>query len=407
MRNEVLVPTYFSLTGPIFAFLIFYGTMAIFPDDKASRHFLRFVVAAVIGYGLFVGAYVNSLNGTPLIASAIGFSLLVYGYMEAWRGCRAYFAMPPSAWPWVMVCCAIGEHMLLLLTDSSWFLSFGLMAGMAGLMYTLALAELILRRVLHARFSDLLLAMTLASLILSNFTRMGSALNDKQFIGPALGMPFAALAVNFILPMIASICVGAALILMHFNRLIDQITFIATHDGLTGLLNRRAAVESGEREVALARRERRALMVAFIDVDHFKKINDTYSHDQGDAVLRQMAQLLGQLCRKIDRVSRYGGEEFCVMFSSEKTPDPQAVGRKLVDGVRSHDFGLPTKVTVSVGIAIRAPDELQCDWHLLVDRADTLLYEAKEGGRDQFRIYAAPQAAPAIPGLAHLTPGLA
>jgi GGDEF domain-containing protein len=95
------------------------------------------------------------------------------------------------------------------------------------------------------------------------------------------------------------------------------------------------------------------------------------------------------------------------MFSSEKTPDPQAVGRKLVDGVRSHDFGLPTKVTVSVGIAIMAPDERQCDWHQLVDRADTLLYEAKEGGRDQFRIYAAPQAAPAIPGLAHLTPGLA
>jgi diguanylate cyclase (GGDEF)-like protein len=383
MNPHLASLTMFALMGPIFGVLIFCGTMSIYPKDRSSLYFLIFIAFLVIGHPIFIASWKGASN----IGSAVGFTCLTISHLAAWRGFQAFFGRPFNRQVWLLGGVFIFCEVAFVALGVDWFNSFALYVGLATLTWLLGLMEMWLSKPPRYRFPEYVLIAAVAVLVFDNVVRMASALMAREYVMVVGGVPFPSLMFLFILPMAGSIAVGAGLVLMQFNRSLDRIQFIAAHDELTGLLNRRAAVGYGEHEVARARRLRRPLIVAFIDIDHFKKINDTYSHDQGDAVLRQMAQVLGRLCRKVDRVSRYGGEEFCVMFSSDETQDPHALGRKLVDGARSHDFGLPTKVTVSVGIAVMAPDERQCDWHTLVDRADVLLYEAKEGGRDQYRIF--------------------
>lgn len=152
----------------------------------------------------------------------------------------------------------------------------------------------------------------------------------------------------------------------------------ATHDGLTGLANRRAL------DAELVRRtvERRPFTVALVDIDHFKRVNDTFSHQVGDAVLVRVAQVLRQVLRTGDRATRYGGEEFAVLFDG--TPDPEVCERlrSTVAALRWDDLMPGTRLTVSIGVAVRRADEPAAD---LLSRADAALYRAKSEGRDRVR----------------------
>jgi len=164
------------------------------------------------------------------------------------------------------------------------------------------------------------------------------------------------------------------------------------HDSLTGLLSRGAFMERYEAMLSAALRHGRNLTMAMIDIDHFKKINDTYGHPIGDWVLQEVAKTIKNSLRSSDVTGRYGGEEFMVLL--EETPFDKA--KIPLERIREKVEGLSLqnkiKVTVSVGYASYLPHEVP---HILsskeqtrlrqelIERADEALYQAKKSGRNR------------------------
>jgi diguanylate cyclase (GGDEF)-like protein len=165
-----------------------------------------------------------------------------------------------------------------------------------------------------------------------------------------------------------------------------QVQSLATTDGLTGLLNKRSFWASLEKEFKTTARYQTPLSLMMIDIDHFKKINDVFGHQTGDAVLRELAALLGKGLREIDIPARYGGDELAIMLHA--TPPEQAffVARRLKTLVERHSFqtseGHAVPVTVSMGIASCPSGEIH-KMEDLVAAADRALYTAKRGGRNR------------------------
>ncbi|CAB1367572.1 diguanylate cyclase [Denitratisoma oestradiolicum] len=164
----------------------------------------------------------------------------------------------------------------------------------------------------------------------------------------------------------------------------------ATHDQLTGLFNRRYQDETLPRELHRALREKQTLTVAMLDIDHFKRFNDSYGHEAGDQVLREIGRVLRENLRRSDIACRYGGEELSVIMPASNTEDARHRLETICQLIRGmainfHRSMLPP-VTVSVGIA-QAPDQGQ-DATELMRAADTALYAAKAAGRDRIEVYA-------------------
>jgi diguanylate cyclase (GGDEF)-like protein len=165
-----------------------------------------------------------------------------------------------------------------------------------------------------------------------------------------------------------------------------ELRLLSTRDRFTGLLNRAVFNEQLEREVAFARREDGRFAVAMIDIDHFKKFNDTYGHAGGDEALRSVATTLRESCRATDVVARYGGEEFALVLpgvmSARATDLLERIRRVLaVKPIHLPNRPKPVSLTVSVGVALW-PDDGQNAAEIL-RCADQRLYEAKSQGRDR------------------------
>lgn len=163
------------------------------------------------------------------------------------------------------------------------------------------------------------------------------------------------------------------------------------HDSLTGLLTHGALKEQFARELARARRNGSELSVVMIDVDHFKKVNDTYGHATGDRVLKSLARLLRQHLRASDVVGRYGGEEFVVLLPETKSEVALRVLdriRELFAQIQHHSDSTTFMVSFSAGIA-SVPTFFDADE--VVEAADAALYRAKQGGRNQVRLATPPE----------------
>lgn len=159
-----------------------------------------------------------------------------------------------------------------------------------------------------------------------------------------------------------------------------QVAEASLTDALTGVGNRRKLTEMLPIEINRARRGGGTLCAVMADIDHFKRVNDTYGHAAGDKVLARFGELLRTQTRSTDIVTRYGGEEFVVLMPH--TALEQAVAK--ADQIRralAADIVAPLEapVTSSFGVAALIPDE---DGDALLDRADSALYRAKEGGRN-------------------------
>jgi diguanylate cyclase (GGDEF)-like protein len=168
-----------------------------------------------------------------------------------------------------------------------------------------------------------------------------------------------------------------------------QVEAQATHDRLTGVVNRETLLHMLVREVERSARHHKPLSVAFIDIDRFKPINDTYGHNSGDAVLRQMAAMISDNIRISDVFGRYGGEEF-MLIMPETTPDEGII---LAEHLRASVMAEPMviagdqrlQVTISIGIAGGRGAKLQVD--TLVDQADAAMYAAKSLGRNRTYLF--------------------
>jgi diguanylate cyclase (GGDEF)-like protein/PAS domain S-box-containing protein len=169
----------------------------------------------------------------------------------------------------------------------------------------------------------------------------------------------------------------------------DRLAALAISDGLTGLANRRQFDERLRDEWARAKRDGTPLSLLLMDVDHFKKFNDQYGHQTGDACLRAIAQVLAKEARRpADLAARYGGEEFVLLLPNTDAEDCEGVGERVRRAV--HELALPhaqnspsLKVTVSLGGATDLPAGGTAESTSLVEAADLALYTAKDGGRDR------------------------
>jgi two-component system, cell cycle response regulator len=173
---------------------------------------------------------------------------------------------------------------------------------------------------------------------------------------------------------------------------IERGLSLAITDGLTGLNNRRYADRHLETLAERFGEEGRPFAVAMVDVDHFKKINDTYGHAAGDDVLRALAQRLLGGVRSFDSVARWGGEEFLVILQDVSPEVAAAIGERLRSRVGRSPIALSGQaaevpVTISVGIALMQPEYK--DARQLIEAADKALYRAKSNGRDRVEIVGA------------------
>ncbi len=163
----------------------------------------------------------------------------------------------------------------------------------------------------------------------------------------------------------------------------EQLKVEATHDPLTGLWNRTAILESLQRELARAQRDKTPTAVIMADLDHFKRINDTYGHLAGDAVLREAARRMSSSVRTYDSIGRYGGEEFLFVFPGSDLNGALTQAERLRSCINKEAMDIfegAFPITMSLGVA--ASTEVK-EADLLVRAADAALYRAKNGGRNR------------------------
>jgi diguanylate cyclase (GGDEF)-like protein len=164
------------------------------------------------------------------------------------------------------------------------------------------------------------------------------------------------------------------------NQTLELLQKLATTDKLTGIHNRAKLDELIADEHRMLQRFARASSIAILDIDHFKDINDTHGHLVGDRVLQELAAVLGGSVRGIDRLGRWGGEEFLILLPEASAANARSVLERLRERLRAHDFRLSLPVTLSAGIAQYRPGESVDAW---ISRADEMLYQAKHAGRNR------------------------
>lgn len=176
---------------------------------------------------------------------------------------------------------------------------------------------------------------------------------------------------------------------VELRRLNKQLHDLARTDSLTGLANRREFDEAMAREVVRVTRHAMPLALLAMDLDHFKRVNDTYGHAAGDQVLREVAQILRSGTRVVDVVARLGGEELAVLMPHTVERDAAIVAERLREAIASHRFVLASgetiRCTASVGVAATTR-ELPLDGIALLHAADTALYAAKTDGRNRVKL---------------------
>ncbi|MDH5297536.1 MAG: sensor domain-containing diguanylate cyclase [Desulfobulbaceae bacterium] len=162
----------------------------------------------------------------------------------------------------------------------------------------------------------------------------------------------------------------------------EKLSRMATTDGLTGLANHRTFQHGFDVMLQRAERQKRPLCLLLCDIDHFKRINDTFGHPFGDRVLKEVATVLGGSARQVDLAARYGGEEFAVILEDADEKGGHLMAERIRQAVSSLILsGESVSVTLSVGVASYPKDGTEKP--LLVARADQALYRAKESGRNR------------------------
>jgi two-component system, cell cycle response regulator len=174
----------------------------------------------------------------------------------------------------------------------------------------------------------------------------------------------------------------------HYQK---QLFESALRDGLTSTFNRRYFLDRLHGELRFAVRHGKPVALLFVDIDHFKKINDTHGHQAGDQILAAVARVMMTTIRAEDVLARYGGEEFAIICREIELGGAEALAKRLVTAVAAKPFefgGQQIPVTVSIGAAV---DHGRNEAQALIAAADAAMYEAKRSGRNRVCLYKPPE----------------
>ncbi|MDQ7094615.1 diguanylate cyclase [Desulfosporosinus sp. PR] len=166
----------------------------------------------------------------------------------------------------------------------------------------------------------------------------------------------------------------------------EELNRLATTDSLTGIFNRRQFLSLGEQEISKAHRYRRPVSLIIYDVDHFKAVNDTYGHQTGDIVLKEITKAVNQQLRSSDIVGRIGGEEFAIILPETQISEALLVAERIraaIENLLVEFNGITLHITASFGVTDQPEND--CSLDKMFNRADGALYEAKERGRNCIR----------------------
>jgi len=184
---------------------------------------------------------------------------------------------------------------------------------------------------------------------------------------------------------VASVTLTVSMIVLTNERINQRLHHQATHDPLTGVMNRRAFYMASEPLLATLQRNPDTLTACLLDIDHFKRFNDRHGHAVGDSVLRQFAQLARPLLRQGDLFARYGGEEFVILLHNSGSPEAERALQRLrgvcaAEGITID--GEHIAITFSAGVCqVSGPVNITLD--ALLEKADHAMYAAKQAGRDR------------------------
>ena len=173
---------------------------------------------------------------------------------------------------------------------------------------------------------------------------------------------------------------------VELRAILIQADEVSHTDALTFLSNRRQVINSLQKEVIRAERYKTSFSISMLDIDHFKKINDSYGHTVGDEVLIQLADMMREGVRESDMVGRYGGEEFLILLPNTELKKAGEQASRLCKLIRETDIDVGEKINITVSIGVAEYRHGEENWQKFLSRADMALYEAKNAGRDRWAV---------------------
>lgn len=360
--------------------LVMAGVFFAAPTDKCTRYWA--ISGSLIALGVLIAILNNRLPRAFALLSGIG--LIMAGLIYQWHGILVFYKKQPPKWGWGIFAAFLLILSVLLYLDAT--------AAQRSILYsvtTLILLALSFQAIWQGQggsprtFVQSLVQGAIMLLMISYILKIGIAVIYINQGLPVTTLSTREVIVTYLIPTVGTVLFSIGLLLLYFERTVEENRHLATHDELSKLFNRRAIVAAGERELDLAIRLQRELAIAFIDIDLFKHFNDEFGHDAGDTVITEVSAVLQQACRSIDLVGRYGGEEFLIILPGVDSQGAAQIGQRLVEAMHEYHFLGVHPVTISVGMAI-VPQNIECSWAQLLRRADAALYEAKNLGRDRY-----------------------
>lgn len=201
---------------------------------------------------------------------------------------------------------------------------------------------------------------------------------------PDAGLPLLLAAIGISL----AVLLGALIMVWSRKERMEELRREASQDSLTGLKNRRRFEEDLRLAMARARRERTTGALLMIDLDNFKRVNDSHGHPAGDRLIEEIAGVLRHRTRESDVLARLGGDEFAVVLPNSSAEEARVAAGAIGDAIREHrsEHDEVERITASVGVALFG-DDPRMSIETLVSEADTAMYAAKDSGRDGVRVF--------------------